>query len=593
MSASKDRLLRKQQIEAGTDKRSAAKAKEAAKQRRSNITYAVVGVAVVLFVIFVLFYNSAFMIRHTTAVTIDGQEYSAAQLNYYYSTSYMNFYNSYGNYISYFFNPDESLDDQEYAEGTSWRDYFLDSAVQNMTQVQMLNDQAEEAGFTLSEEQQATFDEQIASLETSWEGLGYTNLQQYLNLNFGKGVDLELVKQEMYRSYVASAFSDSQFDSYEYSDAELDDYYAEHADELDVIHYAYYTLPAAEDTEEPAEEAEEPAEDTEEPAEEAEEPAEEAEEPAEDTEEPAEEAEEPAEETEEPAEEAEEPAEDTEEPAEEAEEPAEEAEEPAEEAEEPAEDTEEPAEEETPEPSEEALAIAEAVDGTDLEAFTDYLADEADGAEPTEQTMPGSSVPTSYAEWLLDSSREPGDATAIATGTSELVVMFLDRDTNDYPTVSFRHILAQAEDTDGDGSFSEEEINAAADEAEGIYDEWQEGDATEDSFAALANERSDDGGSNTTGGLYEEVSKGTMVDPINDWLFDDARKAGDTTVVSYEGDNYTGTHVLYFVGQDDMTYAHAQADTALRSEAYNTWSEEHMANYEATTSHLRLCGKNH
>ena len=574
MSASKDRLLRKQQIEAGTDKRSAAKAKEAAKQRRSNITYAVVGVAVVIFVAFVLFYNSAFMLRHTTAVTIDGQEYSAAQLNYYYSTSYMNFYNSYGNYISYFFNPDESLDDQEYAEGTSWRDYFLDNAVQNMTQVQMLNDQAEEAGFTLSEEQQATYDEEIAALETNWESLGYTNLQQYLNLNFGKGVDLELVKQEMYRSYVASAFSDSQYDSYEYTDAELDDYYAEHADELDVIHYAYYTLPAAEETEEPAEDTEEPADETEEPAEEAEEPAEEAEEPVEEAEEPADEAEEPAEE---------------------AEEPVEEAEEPAEEAGGPAEDTEEPADEadETPEPSEEALAIAEAVDGTDQEAFADYLAEEADGAEPTEQSMPGSNVPATYSDWLLDADREPGDATAIATGTTELVVMFLDRDTNDYPTVSFRHILAQAEDTDGDGSFSEEEISAAADEAEEIYDEWQDGDATEDSFAALANERSDDGGSNTNGGLYEGVSKGTMVDPINDWLFDDARKAGDTTVVSYEGGNYTGTHVLYFAGQDDMTYAHAQADAALRSDAYNAWSEEHMAEYEAVTAHLRMCGKNH
>ena len=534
MSASKDKRTRKEQIAAGTDKRTAAKAKELAKQRKSNIIYTVVGIAVVLFVAFVLFYNSSFMVRHTTAVTIDGQEYSAAQLNYYYSSNYMNFYNNYGSYISYFFDPDESLADQPYDENMSWREYFLNSAAQDMARIQMLVTEAEAAGFTLSEEQQAEYDEQIASIGTAWESLGYSNLQQYLNMNFGKGVDFDLLKQEMYRSFLASAFSESQYDSYEYSDSELDDYYAEHADELDVIDYTYYSVPVPTEEPEDSEDADAPAED--------------------------------AEETEEAAEDTEEAAEGTEEDAEEAEEPV---------------------------PSEEIAAIAEAVDGTDEQTFTDYLAEEADDAAPSHQSLPGSSISSTYSEWLLDAERQPGDAAAFATNTTEYVVMFLGRDTNDYPTVSFRHILAMADDADGDGTFSEDEIQAAADEAQSVYDEWQDGDATEDSFAELANERSEDGGSNTNGGLYENVSKGNMVEPINDWLFEDGRKAGDTTVVSYDGDNYTGTHVLYFVGQDDMTYAHAQADEALRSDAYSAWSEEKMADYEPVNSHLRMCGKNH
>lgn len=552
MSASKDKRTRKEQIAAGTDKRSNAKAQELAKQRRSNIIYAVVGVLVVLFVAFVLFYNSAFMVRHTTAVTIDGQDYTAAQLNYYYSSNYMNFYSNYGNYVSMFFDPEQSLADQAYDDEMSWREYFLDSAAHDMAQIQMLNDQAEAAGFTLSEEQQADYDEQIASLETAWEGLGYSNLQQYLNLNFGKGVDLELVKQEMYKAFVASAFSESQYDSYEYEDQELDDYYAEHADELDVIHYAYYPIPVeTDDLDEDADVPEEDAEETEEPAEDVEE----TEEPAEDIED-----------TEEPAEDVE----DTEEPTEDAEETA-----------------------ETPEPSEAALAIVEAVDGTDEETFAAYLEENTDGEELTTETLPGSSLSDTYAEWLLDAGRKAGDAAAFATDSMEYVVMFLDRDTNDYPTVSFRHILIQAEDTDGDGTFSDEEIDAAAEEAQGIYDEWKDGDGNENTFAVLADERSDDTGSNTNGGLYEQVAKGNMVEPINDWLFEDGRKAGDTTVVSYDGASYTGTHVLYFVGQDDMSYARAQADAALRSDDYEAWSEEQMANYEPATSHLRMCGKNH
>ena len=53
------------------------------------------------------------------------------------------------------------------------------------------------------------------------------------------------------------------------------------------------------------------------------------------------------------------------------------------------------------------------------------------------------------------------------------------------------------------------------------------GDATEDSFAALANEKSDDG-NGTTGGLYENVYPGQMVSSFNDWCFDESRQTGNT-----------------------------------------------------------------
>ena len=60
------------------------------------------------------------------------------------------------------------------------------------------------------------------------------------------------------------------------------------------------------------------------------------------------------------------------------------------------------------------------------------------------------------------------------------------------------------------------EKEAAKQKAEEILDEWMSGDATEDSFAALANEKSDDG-NGTTGGLYENVYPGQMVSSFNDW----------------------------------------------------------------------------
>lgn len=490
MSASKDRINRKQQIEAGLDKRSKAAAEEAAKRRKSNITYTVVAVVLVIFFAFIFIYNSSFPVTHTKAVTIDGEDFTAAQVNYYYASSYMNFYNTYSTYISYglFFDPDQSLKDQMYSEDMSWRDYFLESAVQNMTQVYALNKAAEEAGFTLSDEMLAEYNSTIEQTETYWSTLGYSSLDQYLNMNYGKGVTMDMVRDELYRTYVASAYSESIYDGFEYTPAELDTYYTENADDLDTIEYAYYTdYDGVLD----------------------------------------------------------------------------------------------------------AQAVVNAANGTDADTLNAYLAENYEDISATTLSYQGSSLPDTYSEWLLDSARTAGDTTFFEEEGSTTVVMFLDRDRNDYNTVSFRHILVLSDDADGDGVYSDEEMAEAAASIEGFYDEWKSGDATEDSFAELANTYTQDTGSNTNGGLYDTVTKGMMVEPINDWLFDEARQPGDTEVIEYDGDNYTGVHLVYFVGQDDLTYAQSMADSAMRSDAYSEWMTAQEDALDVVTHSLSLCGKAH
>ena len=530
MSASKDKKVRKQQIAEGTDKRTAAQKAEKAKQRKSAITYTLVAIVLVVFFAFIFIYNSSWPSRHMTAVTVDGTDYSVAQANFYYSNSYMNFYNNYATYINYgmFFDPQQSLADQDYGDGMSWRDFFRDSAVQDMAQIKMLCDEAEAAGFTLSEDQQALFDQQYEALTTNWSSLNYESLQQYINLNYGKGVDEEMLHDELYRTFLASAYAESVRDSFNYTTAELDDHYAEEADQMDQISYIAYTVSAPVDETEPAEDTTDA---------------------------------------------------------------------------EAAEDTAEPEATPEPEPAEPAMdedaidAFLEAVDGTDEKTFTDYIAENFDGAAVTPVTLAGSSLSANYSEFLLDASRKAGDADAITADDGTVyLVMFLDRDANDYKLPGFRHILVNAQDTDGDGVYSEEEIQAAADEAQAILDEWKAGDATEDSFAALANERSEDSGSNTNGGLYEDVPKGQMVPPIDEWIYAKARKAGDTTVVTYDGQDegsYTGAHVVYFTGLSELTYAQTIADNEMRTEAFDAFIEEHMEGYEPVTAHMGMVGKHH
>ena len=114
--------------------------------------------------------------------------------------------------------------------------------------------------------------------------------------------------------------------------------------------------------------------------------------------------------------------------------------------------------------------------------------------------------------------------------------------------VSVRHILIAPEgEKDAEtGEFSEEAWAAAEEKANEIYAQWEK-DPTEDNFAELANENSTDGGSNTTGGLYENFDTDDMVEEFSDWAFDPSREYGDSGIVktSY------GYHIMFFVGQTD------------------------------------------
>ena len=103
--------------------------------------------------------------------------------------------------------------------------------------------------------------------------------------------------------------------------------------------------------------------------------------------------------------------------------------------------------------------------------------------------------------------------------------------------------------------------------AEDLLAEWQNGEATEESFAELAMRESTDG-SKYDGGLYTKVIQGDMVDAFNDWCFDPSRQPGDTGIVETQ----YGYHVMYFVGEDIPAWQVAVSDT-LANEDYTAWVE--------------------
>lgn len=150
---------------------------------------------------------------------------------------------------------------------------------------------------------------------------------------------------------------------------------------------------------------------------------------------------------------------------------------------------------------------------------------------------------------------------------------FADIDPEDFG-VNVRHILILS-DRDGDEEATDQEKAEAKAQAEALLEEFLR-DPTEERFAAMANEHSEDPGSNTNGGLYEGVTQGQMVPTFNDWCFDGARQPGDTGIVETD----YGFHVMYFSGTE-LSWKSAARD-ALRTEQAKTLLDSICAEYPLT-----------
>lgn len=154
---------------------------------------------------------------------------------------------------------------------------------------------------------------------------------------------------------------------------------------------------------------------------------------------------------------------------------------------------------------------------------------------------------------------------------------------SDTPNVNVRHILIAPEKEEDETEASDEAWDEAKEQAEEILADWKSGEATEESFAALAQEHSTDNADD--GGLYEDVYPGQMVEEFNDWCFDDKRAAGDTGIVKTR----FGYHIIYYVSATENYYWKDLAENELHYTRYQETLASITEQYTATpTDKLQL-----
>ena len=522
MSASREKQNR-QAASGQVDPKTAREAQQRREEKRTNLLYGVIAAAVLVAVIASFVWRSDFIPKTTTAATIDGEKYTAAEVEYYYQTAYRNFVSNsqYSYFLSYLgLNTNATLKSQSInstaaamlgielpdadAESTeadsdadplaptgmTWHDYFLDEALDNMRVIQATLKAAEAEGFQYPAGVQAQYDDNMDALKAVAAASGIS-VSQYLKGNFGAGVTEKVYGEQLMRVLRYSAYADAYQDSLTYSDSELEEAYGADRNTYDHVSYEVVSFSGA---------AESTTDDEG--------------------------------------------------------------------------NTVEPTEEEAAAALEAAQDLAQTVldgfqDGGDLEE----LANENDGTYSKNEngTYSAGSV---MSEWLYDSARKSGDASTLEDGTVQYVVVFHDRFRDENPTIDIRHILVplgSGSIAEGEEGYEDEQAQLKADahaKAEELLAQWQSGEATEDSFAALALKESADG-SKYDGGLYTEVYQGQMVTEFNDWCFDTARQSGDTGVV----DTQYGSHVMYFSGVNAARWQ-TQVAANLRTEAYTAWEED-------------------
>ena len=117
----------------------------------------------------------------------------------------------------------------------------------------------------------------------------------------------------------------------------------------------------------------------------------------------------------------------------------------------------------------------------------------------------------------------------------------ITKDSGDYHDV--RHILIMPE---GD---TEDDWENCRVEAQALLDEFLSGDATEEIFAEMAKEHSEDGGSKANGGVYMQLTESTnFVEEFKNWYLDESRQPGDTGLVK----SMHGYHVMYYSGKEPV-----------------------------------------
>ena len=425
---------------------------------------------------------------------------------------YNTFYMTNANNMSYYniFKPNVALRDQPNTitgEGTM-EDYLIQSTNDSIRQNYNLYIKAmADKTFSLSEDAKQYISNSIKSMETSATNAGYPSVNDYLRANFGRGYKLSDYENYLTITTTASEYTQHLQDTFAPSESDLSTAYDASPEDFDIVFYTYSTTKAEAEKAESSENTED------------------AENKSSDLN---------------------------------------------------SANASEPAQDAAPTYTDEAKAAAKA----EAEKKQENMPEDAINNHVQKSQVSNKEL----AEWLFDSARKEGDTTVIAQdedGTTYVTVRFDKRETNDYNRVN-GYILTidrKVEETKAEeGSEATKESSEAT--KEGSEETEKEAEPTPDEKLATLKEGLKDGMTDEEFETYVKdlkysayvrtMDKYSSIDEINEWLFDPARKAGDTETFETE-DTY---YLVRYSSAQEMTYRNELVKNSLLQKLYSEISTQ-------------------
>ena len=239
MSASREKNARKDPVI--TKSTQELRNQQDAKNDRNFYIKCIVAVAALAIAFILCFlYGNDNIRKNMTAVTVDGEKFSAAEVDFYYRSTV----DTYSQYFSYLgVDPNKDLDSQKYDETQSWGDFLRDAAVNSLHQTAAMYHTAVADGYTLDEQSQKELDDYSASIDTYCSENAMTR-DQFLQTRFGDKMTNEIFMKHTEMMFVASAYMAEQKADTTYSEEELTSYYNEHKADIDRADYEVLTINA-------------------------------------------------------------------------------------------------------------------------------------------------------------------------------------------------------------------------------------------------------------------------------------------------------------------------------------------------------------
>jgi len=525
MSASDKKKLRKEQAAAQLTEKQQREQAEARKLKAISISFVAIMLVVAITAVGILgvraVNNSGIIDKNTIAAIAGEHELNSIQMNYYLNDYIRQWASAYGENLSTYaammgLNVNTPISDQTYNKetGETWADFFLTQALEKAKSDYALYDKAMAENFQLSDEEKSALELNGEQIKLYAMQAGYNNANKYLRAVYGYGADLDSYNKYSEISVTASAYYNKNKDALTYDDAAIRAEDNKDLNKYTSFTYATYYLGSSSFL--TGGTTDEKGNKTYSDAERA--------------------------------------------------------------------DALKKAEE----------AANSLLTAKDVEEFDKAIAalevnkDNKSAASTNNSLVMYDNIPASMQSWIADKARENGNITVIPnestttdadgketkTTNGYYVVLFQSRNENLRHLADVRHLLVKFEGgkigSNGTMTYTDAEKEKAKTEAEKLLQEWKDGAATEESFIELVKKHSDDS-SAKDGGLFEGIHRESgYVDSFKNWAVDSDRKAGDTGVIVSD----YGYHVMFYVGDGEMTYRDYMISEDLRQADIEKWHEE-------------------